>query len=323
MMHASRPIALLVLAACGGSEPAAAPPPADAGSEGGRAPGVEEIAKVDNAVDGLVADSDALFVVTGAGTGRGAIARLPKGGGAPEDLATGITLGADFQIAVDASHVYWGDHASHAVERAPKAGGPKEKAVTFDANHDPSFVAIRDGALYVQSKDGSAVDKVAMGAKPERLYDGSSASPCGIRFDATTMFVCSRTEIVARPLEGTSVTPVYKRVKFDVRGFAVDDAALVVSVGVDVCNTSSVFRVAKAGGAGEPIATGCGTNSIVADAGTVFLALTPGGVVSAGVKATTYDATANRPRVAIDSQFVYFSSYDEASGQSTISRAPR
>lgn len=106
--------------------------------------GDESLALVER-VSALVADGDHLYFATApiSGMANAEVGRVPKTGGIPEWLVTGLTSNAD--IAVDGSDLYYTARDAGEVRRVPIVGGANE--LLFNGN-SPGRIFAHGGHLY-------------------------------------------------------------------------------------------------------------------------------------------------------------------------------
>jgi hypothetical protein len=85
----------------------------------------------------LALDASSVFV-----SAEGSVWRVPRGGGAPVQIASGQPLG----IAVDATTVYWGNYDDESIMAVSKNGGTAS-SVAFALTHSPQDVIATDSYL--------------------------------------------------------------------------------------------------------------------------------------------------------------------------------
>jgi hypothetical protein len=103
---------------------------------------------------GLVADADRFYVYSYDASHTGSIVALPRAGGAPVTIV-GLGTAPIGQIAVNATHVYWGDLSASPsiVMQTPLSGGP---GVPVTGTDGAESFAVDDEAIYWSSVSASS-----------------------------------------------------------------------------------------------------------------------------------------------------------------------
>jgi hypothetical protein len=166
--------------------------------------GATLLAPVEDA-DSLALDADFVYVRTVGNTGdpTNRLVRVPRAGGAPQDIAPPEPGGLHYfsqEIAVDATSVYWVNPSQGTVAKVAKGGGAPEVLAAGLA--DPVSLALSDGFVYVtvRGKDGGsgadrAVVKVpATGGPVTYVAHGPSTSAYGLALDATRAYWTQKVE---------------------------------------------------------------------------------------------------------------------------------
>jgi hypothetical protein len=119
----------------------------------------------------------------------GKVQRVPKAGGAVDDLVTG--LGVPYGIAVDATYVYFTDRLANALDRVPKSGG----TATPIATNQPhcNRIALGGGNIFwtnsgaSEDHDGSLMKMPIGGGTPVALAT-ALPDPEAVAVDATNVY---------------------------------------------------------------------------------------------------------------------------------------
>jgi len=154
---------LVVFAACGG------------GKLGGEKDGAAGAGVISTGIGGSI--------LSGTGGGAGGAGDAP---GRSLTLVTGPEQSA-WDIAVDATHVYWTDRAARAVMRIPKEGGTPETLAW--PQEDLGRIAVDSNFVYwTNTLPSGDVMKVAIGGGTPVPIATGQLRPVGIAVDATNVY---------------------------------------------------------------------------------------------------------------------------------------
>ena len=184
------------------------------------------------------------------------IKRIPVAGGAPTVVTSGSSLILHRGLALDSTHVYWGDHAG--IRRLPKAGG----AVQVLAADTQSVKLAVDGTHVYWSVWGSGTGQVRRVAKTggaiQNVVTGRD-DPYGLALDATTVYFTElgTGQVYRVGKDGTGLTAY---VAADISPYMAETIAVndthVFWTDTTGTHTGRVRRVLKGGGTVENLALG-------------------------------------------------------------------
>jgi len=263
---------------------------------------------------GIAVDATSLYWTT---EGGGTVMKMPKAGGAANELATGQnTPGA---IAVDATSVYWISHGDGTLQRVPIAGGAPATLATGAS----AGVAVDASSVYWTTTSDTVMKLPLQGGSPVTLatvsYPQRVAVQAGwVYFTSAGLYAIEVHRVPAAggtvELLGTSDGPAF------VPQIAVTPTSVFWTDG------DYLLQVPLAGSADPtPIASAFGLWSVAVDATSVYWN-TDGGLhlVQAPIAngpAVTLATPFAHPvtEIAADESWVYWTSY----GSAEILRAPK
>jgi hypothetical protein len=207
-----------------------------------------------NAPEGVAVDANNVYWAAGPATpNSGAIMKMPKSGGTPVALASG--LASPLGIAVNSTSVFWTDFTNGLIMSVPIAGGAP---VTVASNQSRPFAIAADNtSVYWNNDDtspqftgnGSVMKAPVGGGAPVTLASAQRISRGAIAIDGQSVYwvasvdnAGSSGEIMKVPLGGGAATSIVPS-GAEVYGMAVDRSAVyyVTLAG----GAASLMKVAK------------------------------------------------------------------------------
>lgn len=142
------------------------------------------------------------FTDVGGGTNFGAVRAVPKGGGSPTDVATGLP--GPWAIAVDSTSVYWTDTWDGAIRKAPKVGGsPTTLASGGSTATTAGVIAVDGSGVYFIAGGANAGDVCRVGLDGGAVTTlASPASAAALAIDAIDVYWADPTGAIYRVGKG-------------------------------------------------------------------------------------------------------------------------
>lgn len=201
-----------------------------------------------------------LALVGACGTGGSPI-NITVDAGLPTTLATGAARGP-YDIAVDATHVYWTDIKANAVMKVPKEGG-----ATVTLASDPTHVSrIAVDSTYVYWISGLRVMKVALaGGTPLQVAELQNGL-ADVAADGTSVYWTTRGTVMKASRETGAVTMLTTGLSGG--PMAVDATAVYwITIGEPL---ATIYKVPLAGGDAAWLAGGVDPSSLASDGSNLY-----------------------------------------------------
>jgi hypothetical protein len=205
-------------------------------------PGPSRVMKMDKnggtPVDGGTSMDGGSVDGGGAGDGSAASADGNSAAGSPVEIAT---AGWPYNVAVDATNVYWIDQIQpgSGVLKAPIAGGPAVQLAVSDPI-EPMGLALDDDNVYFANGEGTVFEVSKNGGPTHVVLSNLGQFPAGLATDATNLYVAASTKVVSIPLGGGAAHTLATGIA-GAGGIALD----ATSVYVTDDEGDAVVRVAK------------------------------------------------------------------------------